>query len=117
MGALFSYNLGLTSHLAAYRDTKITIGTRHLLLYVYGIGYVRYIKDLKIRLITFPTFVPLVQTRAYGTGVSKIIVRSSLFEKLMAKFDLLHLNDREYPYTKAAVKLQKPTIMTLHWTC
>lgn len=116
VGALFSYNLGLTSHLAAYRDTKITIGTRHLLLYVYGIGYVRYIKDLKIRLITFPTFVPLVQTRAYGTGVSKIIVRSSLFEKLMAKFDLLHLNDREYPYTKAAVKLQKPTIMTLHWT-
>jgi glycosyltransferase involved in cell wall biosynthesis len=115
VGTLFSYNLGLTSHLAAYKDIKITIGTRHLLLYVFGIGYTRHIKDLKIRLITFPTFVPLVQTRAYGTGVAKIIVNLSLFEKFMSKFDLLHLNDREYPYTKAAIKLKKPTVMTLHW--
>ena len=115
MGTLFSYNLGLTSHLAAYKDIKVTIGTRHLLLYVFGIAYTRHIKDLKIRLITFPTFVPLVQTRAYGTGVAKILVRLSLFEKFMLRFDLLHLNDREYPYTKAAIKLKKPTVLTLHW--
>jgi len=116
VGALFSYNLGLTSHLAAYKDIKITIGTRHLLLYVYGIGYTRHFKDLNIRLITFPTFVPFRPTLFYGSGVAKILVRLSIFEKLMSGFDLVHLNDREYPYTKAAIKLKKPTVLTLHWT-
>jgi len=86
-----------------------------LLLYVYGIGYVRHRKDLKIRMITSPTAVPLVPTRYYGSGVATIIIRLSLFKKYMSNFDLLHLNDRDHPYTKAAIKLKKPTVMTLHW--
>lgn len=115
MGALFSYNLGLTSYLAAYNDVKLTIGTRHLLLYVFGTGYTRHIKGLKIRLITFPTFIPFKPTLIYGSEVAKILVRLSLFKRFISRFNIVHLNDRQHPYTKAAVKLKKPTVLTLHW--
>jgi glycosyltransferase involved in cell wall biosynthesis len=115
VGTLFSYNLGLTSHLAAYEDLKLTLETRHLLVYVFGVGYTRHIKDLRIVLYTFPTFVPFKFTRRYGSQVARILVRLSIFEKYASKFDLLHLNDRAYPYTKAATKLGKKTVLTLHW--
>src|SRR4030042_6762525 len=115
VGTLFSYNLGLTRHLAAYRDIKLTLGTRHLLFYVHGVGYTRHAKNLGITLISFPTFLPFKFTLRYGSRVAKILVRLSIFEKYTSKFDLLHLNDRAYPYTKAATKLKKKTILTLHW--
>jgi glycosyltransferase involved in cell wall biosynthesis len=115
VGTLFSYNLGLTSHLAAYGDMKLTLGTRHLLVYVYGVGYTRHVKDLRIVMYTFPTFVPFKYTRWYGSQVAKILVRLSVFEKATSKFDILHINDRAYPYTKAATKLKKKTVLTLHW--
>lgn len=115
VGTLFSYNLGLTWYLAANKDIKLTLGTRHLFFYVYGVGYTRYTKNLGIILITFPTFVPFNFTLRYGSKVSNILVRLSIFKKYTSKFDLLHLNDRAYPYTKAATKLKKKTILTLHW--
>ena len=115
IGLLFEFNLGLTSQLAAYKDTNVTIGTRHLLLYVYGIGYTQHFRNLKIRMITFPTAVPFKPTLYYGSAVSSLIVKSSLFKNFISRFDIVHLNDRSYPYTKAAVKTRKRTLLTLHW--
>jgi len=115
VGTLFSYNLGLPIQLAAYEDVKLTIATRHLLLYVFGVSYTRHIKSLRVALTTFPTFVPFRLTLGFGSKVAKLLVRLSIFKRLISRYDVVHLNDREYPYTKAAAKLKKKTVLTLHW--
>jgi len=115
IGTLFQYNLGLPSQLVSFEDVKVTIGTRHLLLYVYGIWYVRRSKNLKMVLTTFPTFPPNYQTMVFGSWIAHFISRSSLYKKFLSVFDIVHLNDRQYPYTKAALRNKKETVLTLHW--
>ena len=115
IGVLFHYNFGLTSQLSAFDDMKVTLGTRHLLLYIYGVWLTRYRKNLKIVMTSFPTFPPNYQTMIAGSYVAYLVSRRYLYKKLLSRFDIVHLNDREYPYTRSALNTRKTTVLTIHW--
>jgi glycosyltransferase involved in cell wall biosynthesis len=116
IGLLFHYNFGLTSQLTLYKDVNVTIGTRHLFLYLYGIWYTRYYKNLNIFMTTFPTSFPFRETRIMGSQVADRITELPLYEKIMSRFDVLHLNDRAHPYTrKTAANIKKAKVLTIHW--
>jgi glycosyltransferase involved in cell wall biosynthesis len=51
----------------------------------------------------------------YGEFVAKMLIRSSVYEKILLKFDIIHLNDRAAAYTKAAADFKNRKLLTIHW--
>lgn len=112
IGVLFEVNLGLTSRLAMYKDLKITLGAYTPHLCTYGTWFVRHYKNLNIVMTQPPKF---WLTGKFGDLVAKMLIRLSFYDKFLSKFDVVHLNRRLAPYSKAAVRIQKPKLLTLHW--
>jgi len=110
LGVLFEYNLGLTSSLAAYKDLKITVEITDLLLYLYSICFRQYYSNIKF-IMTQPIIAPV--WKKGNNKIANFVSRSSYYRKLISKFDVLHLSQIEHPYTRAAVEIERPKVLTL----
>ena len=110
IGVLFEYNLSLTSRLAKYEDLKITVETTNLVLYLYSLCFRRNYQNIKF-IMTQPIIPPISQIR--NNNITNIVSRSSFYKKFMSKFDILHLSQIEHPYSRTAIEVDKPKVLTI----